>query len=885
MDIEEEDYLIHYGVPRKSGRYPWGSGGDPQNSRDFLGMVKALKDQGLSEVDIAKGVGLESTTDLRAYKTIAKDELKAAQRIQAENFKTKGVSDLQAAELMGIPAATYRLLLTPAAEQKQSVIAQAIQIMRDAVNRWGMVDVGAGTEQYLNISPQRQKQALSMLKAEGYEVLSNVPVPQLGTNHQTKLRVLAKTGTTWGDAAKNVENIRMLDERINATGNGKLGLLPIIPLNQKRVGIVYGPDGGTKLDGTMYIRPGAKDLDLGGASYAQVRIQVGSGHYLKGMAIPKDDLPTGVDIQFFTNKKDTGNKLDALKETTADSDNPFGAQIRRQVEGVDSKGNRINKSAVNIVQEAGEWGGWSNSIASQVLSKQSPKLARERLEITRKNFEADLAEIKGLTNLTVKRKLLDDLAETADGAAVHLKAASLPRQAWHVILPIKSLGPNEVFAPNYDNGETVALIRYPHGGTFEIPLVMVNNRNREALKIMKGAKDAIGINSTVAERLSGADFDGDTVLVIPNNVTTGKIKSTRALEGLKNFNPKEQYKEYPGMRLMKKSQTGLEMGMASNLITDMTLKGASTTEITRAVKHALVVIDAEKHKLNYKQSELDNGIKQLKAKYQTKLEDSSGGASTLISRAKSPRYVPEFRERRQSEGGRVDKKTGEIVRVPTGRVNYRDKPLVTKVSSLTIEKDANKLSSGTPMEKIYADHSNKLKAVANQARLESINTPRSPRSASAKRVYAKQVSSLEAKLKEAEGNAPYERRAQILGNEIMKQKLLDNPTMDNATKRKRKAEALEEARNRVGAKKKRIEITPDEWQAIQAGAISDTRLVNILKSADMDKVREFATPKPKLLMTSAKMARAEALLGTYTRAEVAAMLGVSVSTLDRSLDG
>lgn len=91
---------------------------------------------------------------------------------------------------------------------------------------------------------------------------------------------------------------------------------------------------------------------------------------------------------------------------------------------------------------------------------------------------------------------------------------------------------DEVYAPNYKNGETIALIRYPHGGTFEIPILTVNNKQPEAKRVLGNAIDAVGINSKVAERLSGADFDGDTVMVIPTGGKT-KIKSTPYLDGLK----------------------------------------------------------------------------------------------------------------------------------------------------------------------------------------------------------------------------------------------------------------------------------------------------------------------------------------------------------------
>jgi hypothetical protein len=847
-------------------------------------MVKDLIKQGFTEKEVADSFGI-STTDLRAYKSIAKAEVKQEQILQAEKLKAKGVSDLQAAKQMGIPTSTYKTLLLPSAKLKQDAIQVAVEVLKNQVDKVEYLDVGAGTEMYLGLSPQRLKQALTILKAEGYNIYSNIPVPQLGTSHDTKLRVLTTPDKTWTDTRLNVEKVKLLNEHLDDTGRGSLGILPPIAINPNRVAVKYGSEGGANADGVMYIRPGAKDLDLGGKTYAQVRIQVGDKHYLKGMALYKDDLPDGVDILFNTNKESTGNKLDALKKLESDPDNPFGAQIRRQITKLDPKtGKEVNASAVNIVNEEGGWSDWSRSIASQVLSKQSPSLARERLDVTYKQRKADLDEIMALTNPTVKKKLLEEFAEGTDAASIHLKAASLPKQAWHVILPVNSLSETEVYAPNYDNGQRVVLIRYPHGGTFEIPELIVNNSNREARRLLKDAKDAIAINAKVAERLSGADFDGDTVLVIPNE--SNKIKSSKPLQGLINFNPRETYREYPGMPVMKNTQQ--QMGEISNLITDMTLRQASREELERAVKHSMVVIDAEKHRLNHKQSYKDHGIKALKEKYQAKPDGTAGGASTLISRAKKKPPIPEVRLRKQSEGGPVDKKTGELVYVPTGRIDNRTgKPAKVRgfLTEMELARDASTLSSGTRMENLYADHANKLKTMANQARLESIRTPRAPYSRSAKQVYSKQVDSLERKLTEAKLNAPLERRAQILGNEILKQKKADNPALDPSSEKKLKSQALEEARNRTGAKKKKIDITPDEWAAIQAGAISDTKLKSILDNADMDKVREYATPKNKLLMSPNKVARAQALLEKYTRAEVAARLGVSLSTLDRSLGG
>lgn len=885
--IIDEDVLAHYGTPRRSGRYPWGSGGNVEHkkNRDFLDHVAELERKGWSQKEIAEAYKM-STTDLRAYRSIAKSEIKAAQVIQAEKLKAKGVGNTEAARIMGIPEPTYRTLLAPSAKQKNAVIETAIKILKDQVERTGFLDVGAGTEQSLGIASDRLHIVLTMLKHEGYKVHTNVPAPQLGTGHDTRMKVLTKGDKTWPDVRQNLDKISLINEKISDTGRTSLGILPPLSINPARLMVKHAEDGGGDADGVMYIRPGVKDLDLGGSRYAQVRILVGKDKYLKGMAIYKDDLPKGVDIVFNTNKPNTGNKLDALKDISADPANPFGTWIQRQISRVNPRtGLEEVTSAANIVNQEGDWTHWSRTIASQVLSKQSNKLAKSQLDKTFEQRKADFDEIMALTNPTVKKKLLQEFADGTDAASVHLKAASLPKQAWHVILPINSLKENEVFAPNYNHGDSVALIRYPHGGTFEIPVVTVNNRNREAGRIItKMAKDAIGINAKVAERLSGADFDGDTVLVIPNN--SGKIKSTPALEGLKNFNPREQYKEYPGMKVMRNTQ--LEMGMISNLVTDMTIRNAHADEIVRAVRHSMVVIDAEKHRLNYRQSYKDNGIQALKEKYQRKA-DGTGGASTLISRAKSDAPGPQLKLRPAKEGGPVDRKTGELVYVPTGRIDNRTgQPLITKqFKALAKVKDANELSSGTPIEKIYADHSNRLKDLANKARLAELDTPKATYHRSAALVYKSEVDRLKAELTLAKRNAPLERRAQTLAAQIVKERMAMSPSpVTKAEEKKIKGQALEEARNRVGAKKHKIEITPLSWEAIQAGAISDNMVKDILNTTDMDVVRSLATPKMKLLMTTTRTNQAMRLLDQgLTRAEVAAKLGVSLSTLDRSIGG
>lgn len=902
MQLDEEEYLAHYGVLRRSGRYPWGSGGEDsrttKNNRDFLDMVSDLQKKGLSQKEVAEGFGM-SILELRAAKTLARTEQKAADIANVQRLKDKQYSNMEISRKTGIPEATVRSYLKEGLERNKEVTDAAVSILKDEVDKYGMIDVGVGTEKRLNISPEKLKVALELLKADGYNVHSGIKVPQLGTGEDTKLKVLTRSEITWGDVARNKGDIRLVNERLDDTGKGRLGLLPPLPINPKRVAVNYKEDGGADADGVLYVRPGVKDVSIGGSRYAQVRVQIGPSHYIKGMAMYKDDLPDGVDIVFNTNKSrvDAPNKMDVFKplklddDGTVDKDNPFGAQISRQI-GTDESGifvgkgqdsNRVRKltSVMNIVNEEGDWQTWSKNLSSQMLSKQSPRLIKEQLDMAYEQKLNDFDEIMKLTNPIVRQHFLREAAETADKSAVHLKAAAMPRQNWKVILPVKSLKETEVFAPTYKDGETVVLMRYPHGGTFEIPELKVNNKNREANKLLKGAEDSIGINPKVAERLSGADFDGDTVLVVPNN--NQRVKTSRALEGLKNFDPKTTYKGYPGMKTM--TRTNLEMGVISNLITDMTIKQASESEITRAIRHSMVVIDAEKHGLNYKQSEIDNGIKALKEKYQSK-EDGTKGASTLISRAKSTQRIPERKPRPAAQGGPVDRKTGELVYVPTGRTKSNGDLRLNVEPALKLAKDANELSSGTRVERIYAEHSNRLKQLANRARLAEINTPPAKRSPSATKVYSKEVESLRAQLYLAQTNAPLERRAQLIANEIYRMKVQANPTMDRTQERKVKFQALDEARRRTGAKKTLVNISDKEWEAIQAGAISPSMLKDIIRNSDVDRLRDLARPKEKLLMTSTKTRRAKSMLALgYTMSEVAQQLGVSVTTLQNSLKG
>lgn len=903
MLIDEEDYLAHYGILRRSGRYPWGSGGNAeQNHRSFLGMVQDFRAEGMSDTEIARAFDI-STTDLRALKSIANNELKAANIAMAERLKAKGYSNQAIAERMGLAGeSSVRSLLAPGAANRSDKLQMTAEMLKQQLEEsGGYLDVGSGVELYVGLSRTQMDTALSMLKNDGYEII-NVQVDQVGGANKTVIKVLAKEGTTYKDIVTDKDNIKSIAVKYDEDAGNFTHIHPPVNLDSKRVKVMYDEDGGTAADGTIYIRPGVDDLSLGGAQYAQVRIAVDGSHYLKGMAVYKTDLPDGVDVVFNTNKKNTGNKLDAMKKMNRvpevdsegkairdskgeivytnkiDFENPFGATIKPGGQ----------RGVLNVVNEEGDWGDWSNNLASQMLSKQKPTLAKEQLDKIYSRKKEDLDKIMALTNPAVKKRLLEAYADDVDSASVHLKAAAMPRQSTQVILPVNSLKNTEVYAPNYRDGERVALIRYPHGGTFEIPELTVNNRNREAKSLLKNAKDAVGINAKVAERMSGADFDGDFVLVIPNN--SGRVKSKPALEGLKYFNPKDSYPAYEGMKRMTPKQKQTEMGKVSNLITDMTIRGANDNEIARAVRHSMVVIDAEKHNLNYKQSHVDNGIAHLKAKYQGK---SNAGASTLISRTTSEAQVP-----RVKNTFKIDPKTGEKIYTPTGEsyvkrtVNKKTGAVTettvlrtTKTTKGAATKDAHTLSSGTRIEEVYADHSNRLKALGNQARKVMVNTASTPYSPSAKRVYEAQVKTLDAKLNVALKNAPRERQAQVVANAIVRQKKNANPDMDRDEEKKIASRALATARARTGASKQLVTITDKEWEAIQAGAISNNKLTQILNNTDLDTVKALATPRKNPVMTTQKQQRARQLLASgRTPSEVADILGVAVSTLTSSME-
>lgn len=876
------DELYHYGIKRRSGRYPWGSGAKKsRNASDFLSTVDVLEKDGFNEKQIAEYFGLQ-TKQLRAYKSNAHNEVRAAKSAMALRLKDKGYSNSEIGRRMGINESSVRSLLDPAISMRKNASTNTAEMLEKEIASKKYIDVGGGVENQIGVSRNTLDNAVEQLRAKGY-TYHYLKVEQLGTGKFTSIKVLAAPDVTYKEVKDNQSKVTSPGFYSEDLGQTVVGIKQPSSISSKRILVNYGDQGGSDKDGVIELRRGVKDLDLGAARYAQVRVAVDGTHYLKGMAMYSDDIPKGYDVIFNTNKNSSTPKMDVFKKMKNDPENPFGATIRQKT--YIGKDGKEHLSALNIVNEEGDWNTWKKTLSSQMLSKQSTALAKKQLKLAYDIKKEEFDEICSLKNPVIKKCLLDKFADNCDSSAVHLKAAGLPRQASKVILPFPEMKDSEIYAPSYRNGEKVVLIRYPHGGTFEIPELVVNNKsNKKAKGLIGNAQDAVGINPRVAERLSGADFDGDTVLVIP--VGKVKIKTSAPLKGLKNFDPKVAYPGYPGMPKPGEKGSGFDkqgkMGDISNLITDMTIKGAPADDIAAAVRHSMVVIDAEKHNLNWRQSYLDNGIANLKAKYQGA---SNAGASTLISRAKSDKRVP-----KRKDGYKVDPETGRKIFTETGETyekNGKQVVRLQKSSKMYETEDAYSLSSGTAMENTYADHANKLKALANSARKTSLTTKPIPYSPEAKAKYRQEVDSLNAKLNIALKNRPLERKAQLLANERVKLVRQNNPDMDKDDIKKLKNQALTQARLQTGASKKArlVDITDREWEAIQSGAISTNKLSQIIQNSDLDILKQRSMPRESRGISDAKRARAKMLESNgYTLAEIADSLGVSTSTISKVLN-
>lgn len=942
MNSVADEILMHYGMPRRSGRYPWGSGEDPyQHGRDFLSRVDELKKQGWEETpeNIMKEFGL-TTTQYRTEKALVKSERRMLDVARAKSLREDGLGYTEIGRKMGIRESTVRSLLNENSEHRMKKAQETADFlkkrMEEVADKGGMIDVGSGAELELNISSEKLNQALYILQREGYEVYSGRFDQMTNPGQKTTQKVLCPPGTQHKDIY-NLENVHSIKEYISRDGGETYEKKFHYPesMDSKRLMIRYDEDGGTSKDGIIELRRGVEDLSLGNSRYSQVRILVDGTHYLKGMAVYSDDMPDGVDVIFNTNKKQGTPALGpkdntVLKPIKKDPDNPFGSAIKDAEQGGqywydDGKTGERKLGLINKRADEGDWTEWKDALPSQFLAKQSKALAKKQLDLAKADKEAEFADICALENPTVKKHLLQKFADGCDSAAVHLQAAALPGQKYHVIAPINSLRDDEIYAPRYEDGTKLALIRYPHAGIFEIPVLTVNNKHQQAKDILgSDPGDVVGITSKVAQQLSGADFDGDTVMCIPTHDRGGKVKIAhrKQLKDLKGFEAKDEYgcdkvvidddgeshyyrngREY---RIMK--NTGTQMGVISNLITDMTLAGATDDELTAAVKHSMVVIDAEKHKLDYKQSEIDNNIAALHKKYQGK---STGGAATILSRAKGQQSVvrrkgspkvneegKEWYDPSKPEGALIWKTdpdaayTVSKTNKRTGEVTTTTKYAMQKSTKMYEATNANELVSEYrhPMELIYADFANSMKDLGNKARKEMVDTGKIAYSKSANTAYKTEVDSLFDKLREAQLNKTREREAQRRSNVEVNAKKDADPTMKPGDIKKASQQAISKYRVEVGAstrKQRNIDITDREWEAIQAGAISENKLKQILDNTDIAKLRERATPRTsKTELSQAKVNKIKSMSASnYSLTDIANALGVSTSTVSKYLKG
>lgn len=926
-----KDILKHYGTKRHSGRYPWGSGENPyQHSGDWLSRVREMEKAGKTEDEISETFGL-GTKEYRGYRSIAIRERRLEEGKMIKNLQEEGLTPSEIGRKLGMNESSVRTKLKWYEKQLEPdpTSARAVaDYLKEAIDTLGgSVDVGEGVARKLKIPEERMEQALLLLENEGYSIKTGMidRVTDPTSNNKIALRVVGKGELPNYYVRDHLDEIHSLNEmnKILTDDGSKVRPSFVYPesMDSKRIQINYAEDGGLNKDGLVEIRRGVKDLDMGESNYAQVRILVDNDRYIKGMAVYRDNMPDGVDIIFNTNKKRGTDLRDVLKPVKTDSDgnidkdNPFGSLIKERggqsyYDDPNGKyvdpvtGNKQSLSLINKRAEEGDWGEWSKKLPSQFLSKQPKATVERQLKLSIAERQAEYADILDNTNPTIKKDLLLKFADSCENNAVTLKAAAFPGQQYQVILPLTTLKDKEIYAPNYEEGTQVALIRYPHGGTFEIPILTVNNRNKEGRSIMgNNPRDAVGISAKAAEQLSGADFDGDTVQVIPLSDKT-RVRASNPLKDLVGFDAKTQYgtnngtKE--GVTYMKREETDpktgrkktidntqREMGAISNLITDMTILGATESELARAVKHSMVVIDAAKHKLDYRQSEIDNDIKSLKRKYQGRVNPKTGRlntpSATIISRAGAEASAP-----RTVGQGHVDPETGKMVYRIDTRPNKKGEQRMKASTQMAETDDAMTLVSdfAEPRELAYARYANELKNMAKDARKEYLKVKETPRNPSAALVYAPEVKSLKQKLETSMSNQDVERWAQIIANQRVRARKEEDPYLEEDKKmvKKLRQQYLTRAREETGAKRTPITFTDREWEAVQAGAIGHTLLTSMLKYADPDDIKRRTMPRYEngLSPNQANLIKTMAANG-YTQAQIAEHFGISTSTVNDCL--
>lgn len=447
MNPVAEDILIHYGMPRRSGRYPWGSGDDPyQHNRNFLGRIEELKKTGWTETpeNIKTEFGL-TTSQYRIEKAICTDELRMLNVARAKSLKEDGLGATEIGRKMGVRESTVRSWLNKDSENNMLAAKKTAEFLKERVKAvmddGGMIDVGSGVATTLNISKEKLDQALYLLQREGYEVFGGRMPQPTNPGQYTTLKVLCPPDTPYkinskgekvSSAIYEFDKIHDVKEYITRDGGDSFEKKFNYPtsMDSKRLSIRYKEDGGADMDGLVELRRGVQDLSLGESRYSQVRILVDGDRYIKGMAVYSDDLPKGVDVRFNTNKTKDTPMRDVLKPIKDDPDNPFGSAIKDAEQGgqywyTDKKTGEKKLGLINKRADEGDWSKWKDSLPSQFLAKQSLSMAQKQLDLAKEDKLAEYKAISELNNPTVKKHLLAKFADNCDSAAVNLKAVIL----------------------------------------------------------------------------------------------------------------------------------------------------------------------------------------------------------------------------------------------------------------------------------------------------------------------------------------------------------------------------------------------------------------------------------------------------------------------------
>lgn len=927
--------LAHYGKGhddsppgRGSGRYAWGSGmvNYQHIGQDWLDEYVKLRRSGKSDSDIADEWkiygkdGQPAPTVIRAMHAAAVKKVAGQKATEAKKLFDEGKSYSEIADILKVSPGTAKSYVIGNHKAQYDIYEKLANDLKKIVDERGIIDVGGDTSKLLNVPQENLNAAFYILEGQGYNY-STYDLHQAGNkDRKVTYAVLGPPEATQEDL-RNPANFHSIEDYTSRDGGETLKKAFAYPesLDSSRLRIRYPSEGGDQKDGVLEIRRGMPDFNLGLNNYAQVRILVDGTHYIKGMAVYGDNMPNGVDAIFNTSKPDGTPMMGPTKNESVlkpiskkDPNNPFGSAIKEFDKGgqsywTDEYGVE-HLGVVNKRSDAGDWEDWSKKLPSQFLSKQPKELVQKQLTLSVADKRSELEDIMAIPNTTLRKQMLLDFAGSCDTAATKLHAAAFPNQSYQVLLPVPSLPDTQVYAPNFKEGTKLALVRFPHAGQYEIPILTVNNQNKEARRVIgTDAPDAIGINAKVASILSGADFDGDAVMAIPITDKV-RIKNEKPFKELQEFNPHVQYAKRPGCKLITTDeQTGKEMGIISNLITDMHMQGATTDQLIRATKHSMVVIDAQKHELDYMRSYEDNKIDELKRIYQPKTGDEAGkgkgygGAASLLSRAKSPVYVL-----KRQGSGIIDPETGNVSYRVADDAIYRDKKTgelkerKVKVERMMITDNAYDLLSNSkngtrnPIERYYADYANSMKDLARQARMIYAKTPNLKLDREAYKVYQEDVDNLMARVFLASKNQFRERQANAIANAEtrahMKKWDEEHPNGGkkerNKERKKFEDQAIKRARDKVGAKRTKLILTDREWEAMNAGAIGVENQKQVLRFADRDDLISRSLPKQYNQLSDAKQALIRARAGSgYTPAEIAEMLGVSKTTVLKYLNG